>query len=148
MTRDPVRADDLYHQAVVVGLQRIDQLSAEAAFRAWMSRIVYRTHLNDRRRDVPVEARTEPLGDNVVSLAGPGPHDALEAASSPSARRRAPRPPRRPGPRRLAGRRAGLQFREAAEILDVPRGTAATLAFPRKRLQAFRDLAPEPQVQR
>lgn len=148
LTADPGRADDLFHQAVVVGLSRIDQLDADPAFRVWMSRIVFHTHLNDRKRQSRGDGRAEPLDDNVVALPSsrPGPDSELDAA--------------RLG-RRIAGALAGLpddqahavwlvdgqgfKYSEVAQILEIPRGTAATLvARGRRALRAsLCDLAGE-----
>ena len=152
LTRDPVTADDLLHQAVVIGLTRIDQLEAEGSFRAWMSQIVYRTHLNDRLRASRQEDRSEPL-DNLVSLpsASRGPHE--EAERNDLARRIASALAELPEDQARAiwlvdGQ--GFKFREAAEILDIPRGTAATLVLRgRKALQErLKDVATEREVAR
>lgn len=152
LTRDPVRADDLLQQAVVVGLSRIDQLAAEPAFRAWMSRIVYHTHVNDRKRASRTDDRTEPL-DNVVALPTPrrGPDEEIDGLAL--ARRIAAALGTLPSDQAEAvwlvdGQ--GFKYREAAEVLGVPRGTAATLvARGRRRLQEqLRDLAIEQEVVR
>lgn len=137
LTRDPVRADDLIQQAVEVGLSKISQLSAEPAFRAWMSQIVYRTHLNQSKAAARSDARSEPL-DNVVPLPSPD-RDPLERLEQRElAQDVATALSELPDDQARAvwlvdGQ--GFKFREAAEILDVPRGTAATLVLRgRKRL--------------
>lgn len=129
LTGDPVRADDLLSMAVVAGLRSIGQLEADPAFRTWMSRIVYRTHLNEQKRLGRGEGRGQSL-DNVVDLAGtgPGPDDQLSRARL--GRRIAEALDGLPEAQAQAvwlvdGQ--GLKYREAAEVLGIPRGTAATL---------------------
>ena len=140
LTADPVRADDLFHQSVVVGLSRIDQLTADAAFRVWMSRIVYHTHLNDMKRRSRGEGRADPIDDNVIALPSsrPGPDREVDRAriseqiaaaldALPDAQARAVW--------LVDGQ--GFKYSEAAEILHIPRGTAATLvARGRRALRA------------
>lgn len=151
LTADPVRADDLFHQAVLIALSRIDQLTADTAFRTWMSRIVYHTYINDQKRRTLGDGRAESLDDNVVSLP--------QASSSPD--------------RELEGKRLceeisralsglpdaqaqavwlvdgqGFTYTQAAEILNIPRGTTATLVARGRRtlrqtLQPMRELCEE-----
>lgn len=81
LTKDAVRADDLLQHACVLGLTRLDQLSAEGAFRAWMSRIMYRTHLNQRASaSATRDAQSDPLDERVVQLPSgrPGPDHAAD----------------------------------------------------------------------
>lgn len=147
LTGDPVRAEDLLQRALTRGLQRLHQLRDDAAFRAWMSRIVRTTFLNDQKqaaRDGDV-LRFEPASTAAPST-GPGPEQRLAN-------------------RRLADRIAealeglpeaqaraiwlvdaqGFKYREAAEILGLPLGTVATLvARGRSQLQeSLREVALE-----
>ncbi|MBX2797485.1 MAG: RNA polymerase sigma factor [Myxococcales bacterium] len=127
LTGDAVRADDVLHQAVVVGLSHFDQLSAEAAFRAWMSRIVYRTFLDEQRRsgrEIPSEGSL----DNVVALTQSGPEQRAGASQL------AARIVEALGGLPDAQARAvwlvdgqGFKYREVAQIMEIPPGTAATL---------------------
>lgn len=140
LTRDPVRADDLMQKALVAGLLRIDQLGAESAFRAWMSQIVYRTYLNDRKRSSRSEDREEPI-DNIISLPAPQRTPAEEAEDRDLQREIASALAELPEDQARAvwlvdGQ--GFKFREAAEILDIPRGTAATLVLRGRRSLAER----------
>lgn len=142
LTGDAVSADDLLQQTSVAALTHFHQLDAEPAFRAWMSRIMYRTHLNHRKSAASLhDARSEPLDDRVASTPSP-----------------AEGPERRADRRRIADRIAealqglrpdqaraiwlvdgqGFSFREAAEILELPRGTVATLVARGRRALAPR----------
>jgi RNA polymerase sigma-70 factor (ECF subfamily) len=150
LTADPARADDLFHQAVVVGLSRIDQLVADAAFRAWMSRIVYHTHLNEQKRRQRGDGSAESL-DNVVSLpsAQAPPDREVDRArvSDHIARALAGLPDAQAQAVWLVDGQ-GFKYSEAAEILSIPRGTAATLVARgrkalRETLRDWKDLAEE-----
>ncbi len=128
LSRDPVQADDLLQQAIVSGFSRIGQLSADRAFRTWMSRIVYRTFLN-QQRDAQRRPASEP-GDNVISLPSdrPGPEQQAEAARIAAQIEAAlgGLPPQQARAVWLVDAQ-GFKYREVAEIMEIPRGTAATL---------------------
>lgn len=140
LTRDPVRAEDLLQQALLRGLDRLPQLSDDAAFRAWQSRVLYTTWLNavQRRRVEMVDA--EGLDDNVVCI-DPGPDarladrqlglqiaDALDAL--PDGQRQAVW--------LVDGQ--GFKYAEAASILEVSPGTVASRVA-RGRVALRRSLA-------
>jgi RNA polymerase sigma-70 factor (ECF subfamily) len=128
LTRDPVAAEDLLQDALVVALRKLDQLQHDDAFRSWASRIVYRTYLNRRG--------ARPDAWNVVWLAVD--RDVREASL--------PGPEHATTTRRLGARlqRAiselpehqreavwlvdglGFTFAETATVLDVPAGTIAS----------------------
>ena len=140
LTADPVRADDLLHQAVLVGLARIDQLAADAAFRTWMSRIVYHTHLNEQKRRTRGDGRAEPLGENVASLLSGAPTPERELDRARLAEQIADALAGLPDAQARAVwlvDAQGFKYSEVAEILHIPRGTAATLvARGRRTLRA------------
>lgn len=129
LVRDPIGADDLLQQALVTGFTRFDQLEDERSFRVWINRILFRTHLNRKKRKT--EQPVDPgILDNVVSLDAvrrPGPHEHYERAAL--ADELAAALDSLPAEQRDAvwlvdGQ--GFRFGEAAEILEIPPGTAAS----------------------
>ena len=105
-----------------------------------MSQIVYRTYLNDRKRSSRSEDREEPI-DNIISLPAPQRTPAEEAEDRDLQREIASALAELPEDQARAvwlvdGQ--GFKFREAAEILDIPRGTAATLVLRGRRSLAER----------
>ncbi|MCB9762830.1 MAG: sigma-70 family RNA polymerase sigma factor [Alphaproteobacteria bacterium] len=144
LERDPVSAEDLLQQALVTALDRFDQLREDAAFRAWVSRIVYRSWQNRRSRRAEVLVLPHELERRRALAIGP------DAACAD----------RRLGARisqaldLLPANQAeavwlvdgmGLQFSEAAEVLGVRPGTVASrVARARAALRAdLIDLAHE-----
>jgi RNA polymerase sigma-70 factor (ECF subfamily) len=118
-------ADDLLQQALVVALGRFGQLRDERAFRVWVTRIVYRTWVDDlrKRREQPMDPATV---DGVIRLF-PGPDDETDArrlrtrldaafALLPEEQRHAV----------LLVDGEGFQYGEVAEILGIAPGTAAS----------------------
>lgn len=150
LTADPPRADDLLHQAVVVGLSRIDQLTADQAFRTWMSRIVYNTHINEQKRKSRGDGRAEPLDDNLVALpSAQMPDRSLDRARlSEEIQRALSSLPRDQAESIWLVDGQGFTYTEAAEILGLPRGTVATHVARGRRalrltLQPMRELCEE-----
>lgn len=122
---DAAGAEDLLQASLERGMLRLGQLESDGAFRSWQSRVLYRTFLDDRakRREVPVEAealeRAAPTPTN--------PHDRVVAAQIGGRVRDAL--DRLPEEQRAAvwlvdGQ--GCSYGEAARILDVAPGTAAS----------------------
>jgi len=129
LTRDPVGAEDLLQQALVTGLSRFDQLEDEGAFRVWVSRILFRTHLNRRKRKTE-QALDPAILDNVVSLdaaRSPGPlkhYERARLADDLSAALDTLPEDQRDAVWLVDGQ--GFKFAEAAKILEIPPGTAAS----------------------
>lgn len=150
LTADPPRADDLLHQAVVVGLSRIDQLTADGAFRTWMSRIVYHTHLNEQKRKERGDGRAETFDDNLIPLpSAQAPDNVLDRSrlSEQIARALSALPDDQAQSIWLVDGQ-GFTYTETAEILGLPRGTVATLVARGRRalrttLQPMRELCEE-----
>ncbi|MEN0068335.1 MAG: sigma-70 family RNA polymerase sigma factor [Myxococcota bacterium] len=145
LTRDPVRAEDLMQQSLTIGLSRLSQLQAERAFRAWMSRIVWTTFINDRQRAARTVLSIERPDEDVAS-GRPGPDQRLMN------QRLADRIARALGGLPEPQARAvwlvdaqGFKYREAASILDLPLGTVATLVARGRRIlqHQLRDVALE-----
>lgn len=128
ITRDPIVAEDLLHDALIVGLRKLSQLERDEAFRGWMNRIVYRTWLNRRR------ARSEAwnvvwleVDRDVRTAAVPGPERATEQRRL--GQRLSTAVQRLPDCQREAVWLVdglGFGFGEVAEILGVPQGTIAS----------------------
>jgi RNA polymerase sigma-70 factor (ECF subfamily) len=149
LTGEAGQADDLFHQAVLVGLSRFDQLAVDGAFRTWMSRIVYHTHLNEQRRRRRGDGPAEPFDETVVAMPStlPLPDRELDRA------RIGDRISRALGGLPDAQAQAiwlvdgqGFTYTEAAEILGTARGTVATLVARGRRtlresLTEYRHLA-------
>lgn len=131
LTRDPVRAEDLLQQSLLVGLRRLDQLRDEGAFRVWQSRIVYRTFLNlgDRQRPTPFDP--DDLERRAITPKGAlrRPDDHVSArevgAAVGNALDKLPME-QRDAVWLVDGQ--GYKYAEAAEILGVPAGTVASRA--------------------
>jgi len=76
LCRSDVEGDDVFHDAVVRALDKIDDLNDEGAFRAWFYRVVITTHRNRYRRSfwrklVPLVAGDEgSVEPEVEQLAG------------------------------------------------------------------------------
>ncbi|MCB9742084.1 MAG: sigma-70 family RNA polymerase sigma factor [Alphaproteobacteria bacterium] len=122
---DPVSGEDLLQQSLATAYDRLDQLREDAAFRAWVGRILYRSWQNQRgrraevlllpveleRRGLPGVGPDETLGDRRLgdrldrALAGlpPGQREAVWLVDG-----------------------LGLKFSEAAEVLDLQPGTVAS----------------------
>ncbi len=127
LTRDPTTAEDLLQQASLTAFEKLDQLSDEGAFRVWVSRIVYRTHLNARRRTRETLVDAEVI-DNVVALE-PRPGPAERAGARQLGRQLALALDHLPAEQREAvwlvdGQ--GFKYAEAADILGIRPGTAAS----------------------
>ena len=128
LTRDDALAEDLVQDAVVIGLQRIGQLRDDTAFRAWLSRIVYRRFLDGRKGrgaawiDVWREREVSQRGGR-----SRGPARAL--ADRRLGHRLSMAFDTLPSEQRQAAWLVdglGMRFGEAAEVLDVPKGTVAS----------------------
>jgi RNA polymerase sigma-70 factor, ECF subfamily len=62
LTRNDADAEDLVAETVARAWRALDTLESEAAFRAWMFRILHNTYVSDLRR-AGARPRTEPLDD-------------------------------------------------------------------------------------
>ena len=127
LTGDAVRADDLLQQALLVAVRKLDQLEHDAAFRVWMSRIVYRTHLNQQDRKMDPIRHNDGLDEGHHPGREPGPEQA--AANRRLGLRLVDALDQLPHDQREAvwlvdGQ--GLTFAEAAEVLGVRAGTCAS----------------------
>lgn len=151
LERDPDRAQDLLQDALLQGFRRFAQLQAPSSFRAWMGRILVRTHLNTRRRratEVPLEeaeggleaqhtARSEEQVDpGFLVSAGALAHELKGALD---------RLPRDLALAVFLVDVQGYRYGEAAVVLDVAPGTVASrVARGRAALRTFlRHLAQE-----
>jgi len=125
LERDPVRGDDLLQHALERGLKRLHQLRDPGAFKGWMSRIVYTTWLDSRRkkREAPIEQ--EVLEQRRVTIYSPehavadrrlGGHIQAALDRLPAAQREAV----------WLVDGLGFKFGEAAEVMGVPPGTVAS----------------------
>ncbi len=137
LERDAVRADDLLQQCLLTGLYRFDQLKDEGAFRVWISRILYRSFLNNRKKRVD-----EPMEDNVVQLAPPTSQPDSHLVRRRLGNRLSDALDRLPDDQREAvwlidGQ--GFKYAEAADILECAPGTVASRVA-RGRIQLRRDL--------
>lgn len=138
---DPVRAEDLLQQALLVAWRRFEQLHTPDAARAWLARITLTTWLDRRSaREVPATDTAE------YASAAPGPFERLEARRVGA--RVADAVASLPEEQRLAvwlvdGE--GFTFAEAALTLAAAPGTIASrVARGRASLRlALRDLATE-----
>lgn len=126
LEREPSRAEDLLQQALLVGLERLDQLRSDDAARVWLARIVYRTFVN--LRAARTEETLDPAQlDNVVSL--PTRHPEAELANRQLGRALSEALDSLPDVQRDAlwlvdGQ--GFTYAEAASILDLAPGTVAS----------------------
>jgi len=125
LERDPVQGDDLLQHALERGLVRLHQLRDEAAFKGWMSRIVYTTWLDVRRKKRETPLEQQELERRRVSVYGPehaladrrlGRRIAAALGNLPEAQREAV----------WLVDGLGFKFGEAAEMMGVPPGTVAS----------------------
>lgn len=128
LTGDPIAAEDLVQQAVTTSLVKLHQLQHDAAFKVWVSRIVYRTHLNHTSQPRETLVKMEHL-DNVVPIGGNRPSPADEAQHRQLGRSINHALDKLPEGQRDAvwlvdGQ--GFKYSEAAEILGITPGTAAS----------------------
>ena len=126
LERDPVEADDLLQQALVIGLNKLDQLREDDAYRTWQSRILVNTHIN-RRKKRSEAAMAPDVVDNVVPLTPNNPQ--LDAERAQLADQLVDAIERLPLNQRLAVLLVDVEGRElgeAAEVLDIPWGTVAS----------------------
>ncbi len=148
LTRDPVTAEDLLQQSLEKGFARIGHLRDEGAFKAWQSRVLYTTWLDARakRREEPVESeqieRQEGRMRPDATVAARQLGNVISQAFD-----------RLPDEQRCAvwlvdGQ--GHTFTEAAQILGIPEGTAASrVARARRSLRRWlADVAAEQGVGR
>ena len=123
LERDAARAEDLLQQALLIGLEKIDQLREDGAARVWLTRIVYRTFLNQRA------ARREETGmDNVVELPGAQRPD-RQAATRQLGQTIVAALDKLPNEQRDALWRVdgqGFKYAEAAQVLAIAPGTVAS----------------------
>jgi len=126
LERDPVRAEDLLQGALTRALTRIHQLRDDHAFRAWTCRIIHRSW--QRRRPSPNEVVVDPSSlDNVIPLSTNGPD--RRAATAALSRSLADALDDLPEEHRDAVWLVdglGFKYREVAEVLGIPPGTAAS----------------------
>ena len=138
LERDAIRADDLLQQGLLVGLKNFDQLANEGAFKVWISRILYRSFLNNRKKRVEESMN----GTNIVALAPPTSDPDRRLARRQLSRDLADALDRLPIDQRDAiwlidGQ--GFKYAEAASILNCAPGTVASRVA-RGRMQLRRDL--------
>jgi RNA polymerase sigma-70 factor (ECF subfamily) len=134
-------ADDLVQQSLLVGLERVDQLQHDQAFRVWITRILYRTWIDTRRKrtEEPMDPSTVA---EVIPFRQPGPDDALALSrlrAALDAALASLSDEQRHAVLLVDGQ--GFQYGQAAEILGVSPGTAASRVA-RGRLALRAALAP------
>lgn len=143
LTRDPVAAEDLLQQALMRGVDHLDQLQDDRAFKVWQSRVLYTTFLNQRSRGESMAEDGNDRGGTVI------PFEPASASPDRDVHRRqlggriADAFDRLPAEQREAvwlvdGQ--GFKFGEAADVLGVPPGTVASRVA-RGRLALRIDLA-------
>lgn len=120
-------ADDLLQASLERGLTHVDQLAEDRAFRVWLSRVIYTTWVNghEKRREIAA-GDPEVLGDPMVA-ALPRPDDRAEQRQLGRVLRDAL--DGLPDEQRAAVWLVdglGCSFEEAATILGVAPGTAAS----------------------
>lgn len=126
LTADEPTAEDLVQEAMVAALRRIGGLRDDAAFRTWMSRVVYTTWLDRLDRESRHRRRVERVGQAQV-LPFPGPHERLEDRRLGARMLRAL--DELPAPQREAVWLVDVQgftFGQAAEVLGIRQGTVAS----------------------
>ena len=138
---DPDQTDDALQDVYVKAYRGLPAFARASALSTWLLRVTYTTcidHLRRRGRLVLVPD----LEPEALLPDGPDPTDELAGRTAvQSALRRLP--PEQRAVVVLVGVQ-GLDYRQAAEILDVPSGTVASrLSSARKTLRnALRDAAP------
>jgi RNA polymerase sigma-70 factor (ECF subfamily) len=120
---DPHLTDDALQDAYVKAFRALDEFSGRSSLGTWLHRITYTTCLDHLRR----RARLVPSGDlrEVGEAAwSDDPSDDVAAADSVATALR-----ELPEAQRVAivlVAVAGMEYRQAAEVLDVPTGTVAS----------------------
>lgn len=122
LCRDATSADDLVQECLLRALRKRHLWRPRGSLRAWLFRILYRLHLNQRQS--AVHRRESPkadAGDHAGATASSASHelkavcsDVLEAVEAL---------PREQRDALLLIALEGLSYREAARILGVPIGT-------------------------
>ena len=136
LTGDRVAAEDLLQQSLVKGLQALPDLREMQAFKAWQSRVLYRTWLDAQRKMTEEPMTSEEIQD-ASGRGGPelvllnrevGDQIATALDSLPEDQRHAVW--------LVDGQ--GHTFAEAANVLGIPEGTAASrVARGRRALRAL-----------
>lgn len=146
LTRDVGRAEDLLHASVARAIPSFPQLEHEAAFRVWMSRVVFSTWSHERTR---ASTRYEQVGlDNVVQFDHRQRGPEQDADHAVLGRLLHAALDELPEDQRAAVWLVdvqGLSFTEAATVLEVARGTVCSrVARARQTLRAaLEDVAVE-----
>ncbi|MEN0067786.1 MAG: RNA polymerase sigma factor [Myxococcota bacterium] len=139
----PQDGDDLLQEAVVAAMQRIGGLKDDRAFRTWMFKTLRTVHLDRCDREARHRRRVDAFGtfgEAVVLPFPKSPADTLEAREIGHAVAQAMEA--LPEDQRLAVWLVdvqGLSFTEAAEVLDLRRGTVCSRVI-RGRLALRGDL--------
>lgn len=119
LTRDHASADDLVQDALLKALRKRETLRGDNV-RAWLLRIVHTTFLNDRRREAGEERRRLALQPTQPHSTEAPQDQAVRLRQLDAAFRRLP-PDQRAALFLVTVE--GLEYREAASVLEVPVGT-------------------------
>lgn len=142
LARSPQDGDDLLQEAMEAALRRLSSLKHEGAFRTWMFKTIRTVHLDRLDREARHRRRVDACREAQVLPFPVSPADALEAREIGHAVAEAL--DRLPEEQRLAVWLVdvqGLSFGEAADVLDVRRGTLCSRVV-RGRLALRQFLAP------
>ncbi len=118
-------------QSLLSGLNHLDQLREDAAFKTWQFRILYRTFLNNRKRRAPMFAPDHEI-ENLVPLdrGGATPHSRANARQLGTLLASAlDQLPERQREAVWLIDGLGSTYAEAAQILGIPIGTATSRAL-------------------
>jgi len=143
LTRDQSTAEDLTQETFVAAWQGLESYSGKSQFTTWVFGIAYRQHL--RLRDKRSVA-TVPLEEDWDEAELPGPSEAVEEADEQRRVRQAVYS--LPDPYRESVALVymeGLNYREAAQVLEVPVGTVKSrmhgaLTILRERLRGCEEV--------
>lgn len=126
----PQDGDDLLQEALVAAMQRLGGLKHEGAFKTWMFKTIRTVHLDRLDREARYRRRveaTQALGEAQILPFPKSPADALEAREIGHAVATAL--DHLPEEQRLAVWLVdvqGLSFTEAADVLELRRGTVCS----------------------
>lgn len=125
---DRASAEDLVQDALIQGLSCFDQLRDRAAFRAWMTRLLYRTWQNRRPRRPEAwrhDFREQDRSARLIGLPGPEARCAARQLGSDVGAAMDRLPARQAEAVWLVDA-LGFSFAEASDILEVAPGTVAS----------------------
>ncbi|MEQ1507059.1 MAG: RNA polymerase sigma factor [Myxococcota bacterium] len=126
LCRDPILAEDLVQESLLNAMSRLDTLRDDAAFKVWLHRVVYTTHLDRIDREQRHRRRIEAAGAG-ETVPFPTPADRLDQRQL--GLRLAEALAQLPDDQRQAVWLVDVEqmtFADAAEVLDLKPGTVAS----------------------